>query len=66
MSPVLHFSLMERAVFMRARKNLMNATRTERFSERDHEMLEKYPNLRIYPLLEEPLRDLLNRFPPRP
>jgi hypothetical protein len=30
------------------------------------EMLEKYPNLRIYPLLEEPLRDLLNRFPPRP
>lgn len=30
------------------------------------EMLEKYPNLRVYPLLEEPIRDLLNRFPPRP
>ena len=30
------------------------------------EILEKYPNLRIYPLLEEPLRDFLNRFPPRP
>ncbi len=28
-------------------------------------LLEKHPQLHIYPLLEEPLRDLLNRFPPR-
>jgi hypothetical protein len=28
-------------------------------------LLEKHPGLRIYPLLEERIRDLLNRFPPR-